>query len=252
MAGIKTGISGQINNNIVTDELVFYIDPAYKKSYPRSGTTVTDIIGNTTGTLSGAGGGNNTPQWENTNGGVFDFDGTDDYIDCADTTYLNGVAQMSLSIWFNLNTAEQNKGLIGDFAAASLASTNGHFTTTTKSISGNNYSFRFYLIHPDGVEASIQISNQPFTAGQWHNLIMTYNAGTVKFYVDGSFASSAIYRANNGIPTTLGSTAKPLDIGRYTTLEWNGKISSTLMYTKELSASEVLQNYQAQKERFGL
>ena len=248
MAGVKTGISGQINNNIVTDGLVFYMDPAYKKSYPRTGATVTDIIGNTTGTLSGAGGDNNTPQWENIKGGIFDFDGTDDYIDCADTTYLNGVSQMSLSIWFNLNTAEQNKGLISDRQSAGA---DGHFTILTKSISGNGYSFRLGLSRSDAVEASIQISNQPFTAGQWHNMIMTYNAGTVKFYADGIFVSSAIYRANNGIPTTLGSTAEALDIGRYSTLEWDGKISSTFIYTKEISASEVTQNYQAQKERFG-
>lgn len=30
MAGVKTGISGQINNNIVTDGLILYIDPGYK------------------------------------------------------------------------------------------------------------------------------------------------------------------------------------------------------------------------------
>jgi len=234
-------------NSIITDGLVFCIDPANVSSYPRTGATVTDIIGDTTGTLSGAGGGNNTPQWENIKGGIFDFDGTDDYIDCADTTYLNSVAQMSVSIWFNLNTAEQNKGLISDRQSTGG---DGHFSIVTKSISGNGYSFSLYLSRSDAVEASIQISNQPFTAGQWHNVVMTYNAGTIKFYADGIFVSSAIYRANNGIPTTLGSTAEALDIGRYTTLEWDGKISSTFIYIKELSASEVLQNYNALKNRF--
>ena len=52
MAGVKTGISGQINNNIVTDGLVFYIDPAYKKSYPESGTTCNGLINDIEGTLS--------------------------------------------------------------------------------------------------------------------------------------------------------------------------------------------------------
>ena len=44
MAGVKTGISGQINNNIVTDGLVFYTDAAYKISYPRSGAITHNII----------------------------------------------------------------------------------------------------------------------------------------------------------------------------------------------------------------
>ena len=44
MAGIKSGINGQINNNIVTDGLIFYVDPAYKKSYPGSGSTIKNLI----------------------------------------------------------------------------------------------------------------------------------------------------------------------------------------------------------------
>lgn len=231
------------NKSIVTDGLVFLADAANKQSYIGSGTTVYNIINNTSGTLNGT-------TFSNVNSGIFNFDGIDDYIGCADTTYLNGVSQMSLSIWFNLNAAAQNKGLVGDFAAISLASTNGHFVLVTKNASGSDYSFRLYLIRSDSVEASINISNRPFTAGQWHNMVMTYNAGTVKFYVDGTLASSAVYDAENGIPTTLGSTAKPLDIGRYVSLEWDGKISSTFIYTKELSASEALQNYNALKSRF--
>ena len=42
MPGISAGLGGQINNNIQTDGLIGYWDAAYKKSYPRSGTTCTD------------------------------------------------------------------------------------------------------------------------------------------------------------------------------------------------------------------
>jgi len=48
--------------DIVEDGLVFAIDPANEQSYPRTGATVTDTIGNKSGTLSGASGDNNTPQ----------------------------------------------------------------------------------------------------------------------------------------------------------------------------------------------
>ena len=234
---------GSITTRIIKDGLVFNMDPANRASYPRTGTTATDTIGNTSGTLNGA-------TFSNINSGVFNFDGSDDYIDCADTTYLNGVSQMSLSIWFNLDAAAQNKGLIGDMASISFSSTNGHFHIVTKSASGDDYSFRIYFIRADSVEASIQISNQPFTESQWHNLVMTFNAGTVKFYADGSFASSAIYDAANGIPTTFAGTAKPLDIGRWSSLEWDGKIACTQIYNRVLSANEVLHNYNALKGRF--
>ena len=83
MAGDKTGISGQINNNIVTDGLVFYVDPAYKKSWtgPDS-STVNDLISTPIGSIindtSGSYGINES----------FAFDGTDDYIDFGTNTCL--------------------------------------------------------------------------------------------------------------------------------------------------------------------
>ena len=45
MPGISAGLGGQVNNNIQTDGLVFYIDAAYKKSYPKAGSTWYDLIG---------------------------------------------------------------------------------------------------------------------------------------------------------------------------------------------------------------
>ena len=170
---------------------------------------------------------------------VFDFDGISQFINAGNTTYLNGVTEMTLSIWFNLDVAAQNKGLISDRQSTGG---NGHFSIATKGISGNGYSFRLYLSRSDGVEASIQISNQPFTAGQWHNLIMTFNAGTVIFYADGSLAPSAIYRANNGIPSTLGSTAESLDIGKYLTLEWDGLITNVALWNSD-QTSEISNIY---------
>ena len=53
MPGISAGLGGQVNNNIVTDGLVFYMDPAYKSSYSRTGTTTTDIVSQITGTGTG-------------------------------------------------------------------------------------------------------------------------------------------------------------------------------------------------------
>jgi len=56
--------------NIVNDGLVFQVDAANPRSYPGSGTTAIDIVGNKSGTLS------STPMFENINLGVFDNDAT--------------------------------------------------------------------------------------------------------------------------------------------------------------------------------
>ena len=76
-----SGRVGSITTDIIADGLILNIDASNRASYPRTGTTATDTINNITGTLTGAGGSNNTPQWENVNSGVFNFDGTDDEID---------------------------------------------------------------------------------------------------------------------------------------------------------------------------
>jgi len=181
-----------------------------------------------------------------TNRFALNFDGSDDVVETSDgvTSYLNGVSQMSFSLWFNLDAAVINKAFISDRPVGNNNATNGHFNMFTKTVSGDNYSARLYLTHPDSVEASIQISGTPFTAGQWHNLVMTFNAGTVKFYVDGSAVSSGIYRANNGIPTTLGSTGKALTIGKSVgTLFWDGKIDEPAIYLTELTSDQVTTIY---------
>ena len=59
---------------IVTDSLLFAVDPANNPSYPGSGTNTNDLRSSTTGSLKGG------TSFISTNGGVFDFDGGNDYI----------------------------------------------------------------------------------------------------------------------------------------------------------------------------
>ena len=74
------------NSKIVTDGLVLCLDAGNRKSYPGSGTTWFDMSGQgNNGTLT------NGPTFSTTNGGLFVFDGVDDYItvpiNLTNTTY---------------------------------------------------------------------------------------------------------------------------------------------------------------------
>ena len=150
---------------------------------------------------------------------------------------------MSLSVWFNFDTAISTRGLIGDMQSINYNSNNGHFHIVTKNASGNDYSFRIYFIDTDSLQHSIDIDNRPFTAGQWHNLVMTYNSGTVNFYVDGSLASSTIFSGT--IPTSFVTLTnnKPLEIGRWSTVEWDGKISNASVWNTSLTSAQVSELY---------
>jgi hypothetical protein len=67
---------------MVTDGLILYVDAANAKSYPRSGTIVTNI-GKTTSTASLV----NGVSYNSSYGGSFVFDGSNDYISCGDENF---------------------------------------------------------------------------------------------------------------------------------------------------------------------
>ena len=82
----------------VTDGLLLSFDAANTKSYPKSGTTWSDLSGNgNTGTLT------NGPTFNSANGGSIVFDGVDDYVNVANASSLNSSAQ-TISVWYNATT----------------------------------------------------------------------------------------------------------------------------------------------------
>ena len=226
----------------IENGLVFAIDPLNQESWTGPDSAVVNNIPPLSSTISGS-------IYNDTSGslgisGSFIFDGTDDIINCTNTTYLNGVSQMSLSIWFNLGVAAQNKGLIGDYYTVSNI---GHFSVVTKQISGDNYSLRFNL---NGGDNRFNLTGNPFTINQWHNLTMVFDAGTLNFYIDGASAAYSIYEGS--IPSSLSNNSQILQIGRHAAgeLYWNGNIGPVLIYNRALTALEASQNYNQLKPRF--
>ena len=240
-------------NSIVTDGLIFCMDPANISSYPRTGATVTDIIGNTTGTLTGASGDNNTPQWENTNGGIFGFDGTDDAINCGDSdnfSFGNGTTDSPFSIfaWFNADVLVSNdRFIISKFTTSTQREYLLELLSDEVSMvlcDTSNSSNRITVKHDTGVT---------FETGRWYNIAFTYDgSGTTDgadIYVDGIVASTATKTKSVGY-VAMGNKSAPLKFGERSGKAFFGKLSSVQIYNSALSASEVLQNYNALKNRF--
>jgi hypothetical protein len=73
---------------IVTDGLILALDAADRTSYPGSGTTWSDLVGNNYGTLT------NGPTFNSANCGTIVFDGTNDYV------FINSVTNYkSICFW---------------------------------------------------------------------------------------------------------------------------------------------------------
>lgn len=205
---------------IVRDGLVLAWDASDKNSYPGSGTIIYDISGNgNNGTLyNGVG-------FSNVNGGVLTFDGTNDYVQC-------GAPNLSSSNFTVVGAARYSGATRGRMINA--ANNNwllGHWSNSVA-----NYYAEGWVT---GVGAGGSDTNWRIYAG-------TGNIGTdsYNFYINSVL--------NTG-PSNAGAAGpNGITIGTLGT-EWStGEFSFVYVYNRVLTVAEILQNYNAQKSRFGL
>ena len=253
-----SGRVGSITTDIVSDGLVFNMDAANRACYPRTGTTATDTVNNIAGTLNGTSGDNNTPQWEDINSGVFDFDGTDDVIigDLPDnfirTQPTSGRPHVSISFWMK-PTGTSNCQVLG-FSDQN----NGSYIGVRYLASGGSLRIGCRGASAFGVGFS------GITSGEWNHIVAikeraTYSGGSYQPYdqIKSIYLNGLLISAGNS--TVNAVTPSKMIIGRiaetglgYYGENFEGSIGPISLYHKELSASEVLHNYNALRGRFGV
>ena len=233
-----------VRPSIVTSGLVLNLDAANMKSYPRSGTVWNDLSGNNkSGSLI------NGPTFNSQNGGNIVFDGVDDYVDTNYTTPI-GTGGFTYSIWIRFTTSQQSAIIVKRIGGPTyeqfslfIAGDNGGNTPGTK------------LAVNDVKSLSLNrllISDGSYNDGMYHNLVATRTSTTTNLYIDG-----VLLKTGTSAAIDL-SVASKLFIGRSgndQTVEgipFSGSISNMSMYNRALSATEVQQNYNATKTRFGL
>jgi hypothetical protein len=223
-------------NNIVTNGLVLYLDAANSKSYVSGSTTWSDMSGNgNNGTLvSGSG-------YSNQNGGAIVFDGTNDYVQTATNSIPNN-SSFSLACYFNITTLNSAFRPLVD--GGNLGSGTAGYTLA---IDNTN---RLFI----AVNAGYMSINTSLSTNTWYYIVGTALAGspyTLSIYVNGilqtPFASANTNTlTNNALYNRLGTSITG------TPIRFPGRIASTQIYNRALSAQEVLQNYNATKTRFNL
>lgn len=215
---------------IVTDGLVLNLDAGFTPSYPTSGTSWYDLgLSNNTGDLS------NGPTFSSLNGGSIMFDGADDFVGLSDYPIPNN---FSYCIWVKRNGN-------GDQGTRGIVISNG----TNYIDVGFNNTILFSLVLLNGGQNLIQSPNGVIAPlGVWAHYAATYNRQQAKLYFNGVEVASSNYTL---APTNSNTTFRVgcWDRGGFCL---NGNISIAQMYSKALTAAEVLQNYNAQKSRYGL
>ena len=220
---------GNTTTNIIKSGLIFNMDAANRACYPRTGTIVTDTIGSISGTLT------NGTTFSNSNKGIFDFDGTNDYIDCGSVSAINSASTVSVSYW-GKKTASNKYLLVG----SQMSSTNGLWLIWWSD--GNVYcSARNGNISYAGYALSFDTN--------WHHFVGVYNGSSIKIYIDSILQATS----TTSIPSSLSSTGgNDFNIGYLESQYTDGNIANTQIYNRALSSTEVLHNYNALKSRFGL
>jgi hypothetical protein len=231
--------------NIVTDGLVFNLDAANVKSYPGSGTTWRDLSrsGNN-GTLT------NGPTFSSANGGNLVFDGIDDYIITPNSTTLNITSTITLESWIK-STALANSSHGDGIFSKGLSADNNSGVYETLLIQSGGINYPFFRMRIGVTTPAYSPTNIPITLNQLYHIASIYNGSIIRIFVNG-------VESGTGLSTTgtIQSNTQELTLGvryiRGSDSYFNGNIYSGRIYNRALSATEVLQNYNATKTRFGL
>jgi len=118
-------------NTYVTNGLVLNIDPANLKSYSGTGTTISDLSGNSNnGTLY------NSPTFNSSNGGFFTLNGTNQYIGTPAISSTAGNNSRTVITWYK-STANQTTCLL-DKGAATVQNAEQLFLAYTNSVGAVN------------------------------------------------------------------------------------------------------------------
>ena len=227
---------------IVTNGLVLNLDAGFNPSYPTTGTTWYDLSGNTNnGTLT------NGPTFNSANSGSIVFDGIDDYVNCGNNSSLNSITSYTVNTWLNFPDVSKNYNPF--FVRHNRGTTssdieiyggNGGITLVHNRDNGGTFSY-FYA-------NGIPYNNTPtlFT--------VTYSPTVWKTYINGNTSQTITIPSGGTLASPLASSGYVTDIGQFYSNPYfmTGRIYAQQVYNRALSATEVLQNYNAQKGRFGL
>jgi hypothetical protein len=219
------GVSG--GPYIVRDSsLILELDAADRNSYVSGSTVWRDLTANNNnGSLV------NGPTFSSANGGSIAFDGTNDYINVNSFADILSSTSYTKISWFYINSYRYN--IISGGGSAQHAF---WLAGTNKLNAGHNGSW------------STVVSTTSLALNTWYFGAVTFDTTSGwRLYING------IQEATSANTTTFSGTGGVLigafDLGANL---FDGRISIASIYNRVLSASEILQNYNALKSRFNL
>ena len=178
----------------------------------------------------------NGPIYDSDNMGSLIYDGVDDYVTVPALTPARNTPYYTIEMWI--------KSTIGDRSCVFF-------------YSGYIY---FYLYNLSSGDHNLYFVNRETDTYLWRSTQYTFTNHNTITQVVGVRNNDTLYLYENGIyksemtVTGMGVNNDACEIGgtSWTTNDFPGNISIVKIYNRALSGAEILQNYKAQKSRYGL
>jgi hypothetical protein len=218
--------------NIINDNLTIIYDAANPKSFILGSTKWNDLSKfDYDGDLT------NSPGYNSNNYGSLTFDGVNQYISIPKTGILTSKSAFTINCWVYPTSLTGIRPIFVNYYVGNLE--------VLFRFNGSNLQFVTFT------SSQVGGTTQAFTAiNQWSNVVASYDGTTMKTYVNG-VQSPTTFSQSGGLSTST----LPYLIGYYTSptnYYFEGRIAYCGLYLRTLTDSEILQNYNATKSRFGL
>ena len=228
---------GHYYNPVISspETIALNIDAANIRSYSGSGNTCYDLSPvNGSGTLTSvtfAGSGGTK---------AFVFDGLTSLINIGSSNARNQTTSWTLESWIKpISAGENGSGRVYQHSTGSLT---GFICSLDNSLGTNGIKLNTYAV----AGFTVRVGNC-ITLNSWQHVVWSFSPGSVTFYVNAtaigtsSVTSPASYTSTDyiGNDSAAGNT-------------FDGSISIVRLYGNTLTASQILQNFNAHRSRYGI
>lgn len=220
--------------SIAVDGLVFYIDPNNPNCYPGFGNTLYNIVNTSIG---GTFVGYTSNPIDNTENRTIYFDGSDDYIDFGSSSALKLTDNFTLSAWVKSRVYD-DRAILGNFGPSS------NYSGFNLCVQPNN---KFAFLTGSNPSATYLYADNTYLLNTWYHITGVRRNGTNYLYINGIAQTST----NTQLVAT---SAQNFYFGKWysnlTGYYHSGQIGIVSLYNRSLTATEILQNYNATKKKY--
>jgi len=195
-------------------------------------------------------------------GGYTEFNGVDQSIGSigtvSDFAFIQNTLQFTIGAWIRVTDLTGRNQIVGNTATSTERGFLFHFETVDYGLGGpRNLTKRLTLALQRGVSGVNNIlfilsQDNVITAVGWNYAVITMNGlNTGQFYLNGqSITTSEL--GTYALPT--GNSTRTLSVGRPTGFNvfYTGRIGPLQIYDRALTASEILQNFETDRYRYGI